>query len=171
MNLRTLTLLLAIMTTALSAGLFYAWTISVIPGLRNISHRSYLEAMQSINRAILNPGFFIIFFGSMVLLIASAYSQYKVSTNITFWFVLIAIIFYGIGTLGVTIFGNVPMNESLDLIDLSKLSADELKLTRLSYEGKWNQFNTIRTVFSVLAFTAILLANFFSETITTRFNN
>ncbi len=167
-NLRTLTLLLAIITTALSAGLFYAWTISVIPGLKSIPHRSYLEAMQSINRAILNPGFFIIFFGSMVLLIMSAYLQYKVSASITFWLIVIAIIFYGIGTLGVTIFGNVPMNESLDLINLGKLSADELKLTRISYEGKWNQFNTIRTVFSVLAFTAILLAGFFNATITTK---
>ncbi len=169
-NLRTLTLLLAIITTALSAGLFYTWTISVIPGLKNISHRSYLDAMQSINRAILNPGFFIIFFGSMVLLIMSAYLQYKVSANISFWLIVGAIIFYGIGTMGVTIFGNVPMNESLDLINLSKLSTDELKLTRLSYEGKWNQFNTIRTVFSLLAFIAILLVSLVSDTITSNFN-
>ncbi|MFV2061738.1 MAG: DUF1772 domain-containing protein, partial [Gammaproteobacteria bacterium] len=75
----------AIMTTALSAGLFYAWTISVIPGLRNIPNRSYLEAMQSINRAILNPGFFIIFFGALILMIWSAYIQYSIKVNISFW--------------------------------------------------------------------------------------
>ncbi len=164
-NLKALILILAIITTALSAGLFYAWKISVIPGLKSISDRNYLDTMQSINRAILNPSFFIIFFGSLLFLIASAYLQYKVNVDTTFWLIIIAIIFYGVGTLGVTIFGNVPMNESLDLVNLSKLNIEELKLTRLSYEGKWNQFNTIRAIFSVLSFLTILLASFFNETI------
>ena len=164
-NLKTLTLLLAILTTALSAGLFYSWKISVIPGLKNISDRSYLETMQSINRAILNPEFYIIFFGAILFLILSAYFQFKVSIGTPFWLIITTIVFYGIGTIGVTAFGNVPMNESLDLVNLTKLNIDELKLTRLSYEGKWNQFNTIRTIFSVLSFVTIVLASFFNETI------
>jgi len=61
-NMKSTVLFFAIVTAALSAGLFYAWTISVVPGLKNIPTKSYLEAMQSMNRAILNPGFFVIFF-------------------------------------------------------------------------------------------------------------
>ncbi|WP_347921861.1 anthrone oxygenase family protein [Pontimicrobium sp. SW4] len=164
-NLKTVTLLLAILITGLSAGLFYAWKISVIPGLKNISDRSYLGTMQSINRAILNPEFYIIFFGAILFLILSAYFQFKVSIDNSFWLITAAILFYGIGTIGVTAFGNVPMNESLDLVDLTKLNVEELRLTRLHYEGQWNQFNTIRTVFSVLSFIAILVSSFLNESI------
>ena len=164
-NLKTLTLLLAIIITGLSAGLFYAWKISVIPGLKNISDKSYLETMQSINRAILNPEFYAIFFGSLLLLIASAYFQFKVNIDASFGLIIVAAIFYGVGTIGTTALGNVPMNESLDLVDLTKLNVEELRLIRLHYEGQWNQFNTIRTVFSVLSFIAILVSSFLNESI------
>ena len=60
------TLLIAILLTGLSARLFYAWEVSVIPGTKRIPNRAYLETMQSINRAILHPAFYIIFFGSLL---------------------------------------------------------------------------------------------------------
>ena len=164
-NLKAVTLILTILITGLSAGLFYAWKISVIPGLKNITDRSYLETMQSINRAILNPEFYIIFFGAILLLILSAYFQFKVSIDNSFWLIITAILFYGIGTIGVTAFGNVPMNESLDLVDLAKLNVEELRLTRLHYAGQWNQFNTIRTIFSILSFMAVLVSSFLNESI------
>ncbi len=99
-NMKSTILFFAIITTALSAGLFYAWSISVIPGLKNIPSKSYLEAVQSINRAILNPGFFIIFFGSLILMILSIYFQYKVKVNLAFWLITVGAIFYLIGTVG-----------------------------------------------------------------------
>ena len=61
--------LLAVITTALSAGLFYSWVVSVIPGTKKIPDKAYLETMQSINREILNAGFFIIFFGALIFLL------------------------------------------------------------------------------------------------------
>lgn len=163
-NIKSTILFFTIVTTALSAGLFYAWSISVIPGLKNISSKSYLEAVQSINRAILNPGFFIIFFCSIILMILSIYFQYKVKVNLAFWLITVGTIFYLIGTVGVTIFGNVPMNEILDLVNINALSGEELENTRLPFENKWNQFNTVRVISSVLAFSMFLLAIFYSGT-------
>ncbi len=157
-NLKGAVLFLTILTTGLSAGLFYAWAVSVIPGIKRIPDKSYLEAMQAINRAILNPGFFIIFFGALLLMIWSVYLQYKVSSGLSFWMIALATVTYLTGNMGVTIFGNIPLNEMLDQIQLTTLSLEELKSTRHAYERQWNAFHRIRTIFSVVSFLLLLLA-------------
>ena len=166
-SIKTSTLFVAILLTGLSAGLFYAWTVSVIPGTRRVIDISYIETMQSINRAILNPAFFLIFFGSLLFLIVSAYQHYQPPMSLSFWLILGATLSYLIGTFGVTLFGNVPMNEVLDKIKLSELSLDQLIDTRQSFEVRWNRLHMIRTVFSVLAFVASLLAAFFQQSTST----
>ena len=70
----------AVVLTGLSAGLFCAWSVSVIPGTKRVADLAYLETMQSINRAILNPVFFLIFFGSVVLLSISSIYHFKTNT-------------------------------------------------------------------------------------------
>jgi len=162
-TLKTSTLFLAILMTGLSSGLFYAWEFSVVPGTKKISDSSYLETMQSINRAILNPGFFAIFFGSLLFLAISTYLQYKAGFNFSFWMVLIALISYLVGTVGVTVIGNVPLNEALDAISLSDLSVERIKTTRETYELKWNIYHKIRTLCAVVSFTAVLLSHVFNQ--------
>ncbi|MBL4594110.1 MAG: DUF1772 domain-containing protein [Flavobacteriales bacterium] len=162
-SFKSVTLLLAIITMALSAGLFYAWTVSVIPGLKNMSNSSYLEAMQSINKAILNPGFFAIFFGPIILLGISIILQYRTDVNLTFWLMLAGSLCYLIGTVGVTVVGNVPMNDTLDLIELKELNTEEINAIRAWYEEKWNYLNSVRTIFAVLGFTAIITAIFYAK--------
>lgn len=149
----------AILLTGLSAGFFYAWAVSVIPGTKQISDKSYLEAMQSINRAIMNPGFFAIFIGSLLLLVIACVIQYSNDTK-AFIFIVLATICYLFGTVGVTGVGNVPMNEALDAINLNNLDAKGMKNVRLTYESKWNMLHNIRTLFSVLAFVFSLLSVF-----------
>ena len=153
-------LFLGILLTGLSAGLFYAWEVSVIPGTKLITDRNYLETMQSINRAILNPGFYLIFFGSLLLLFTSTYLQYRVGVNLSFWLLLGASISYLVGTFGVTVFGNVPLNEALGVLNLQELTDGLLDHHRSSFEDHWNRLHTVRTVFSILAFVAILLSSF-----------
>lgn len=157
-SIKSITLFAAILLTGLSAGLFYAWAVSVIPGTRKVLDLTYLETMQSINREILNPAFFLIFFGSLILLVISTIQQFQ--NGITFWILLVAALTYLIGTFGVTAFGNVPLNNSLDMIQLSELSSDQITDLRLHYEAKWNRLHTIRTVFSVLSFLFSLFAAF-----------
>lgn len=157
-SIKSITLFTAIILTGLSAGLFYAWSVSVIPGTRRIMDPAYLETMQSINRAILNPAFFIIFIGSLVLLTINTIQQYQ--NGVTFWLILSATIIYLVGTFGVTAFGNVPLNNTLDALNLSDLSASQISKFRQSYELKWNKLHTIRTVFAVLSFLLSLGAAF-----------
>ena len=157
-NIKSIVLFLALFTTALSAGLFYAWVVSVIPGTKKIPDQAYLETMQSINRTILNPGFFIIFFGALFMLILQTYFQYKIKVDSIFWFTMAAMLIYSIGTIGVTMFGNVPLNNVVDALDLSTMTPEKFKEVRLAYEGPWNQLNMVRTVASMISFCLLLLA-------------
>ena len=164
-NLRSTSLFLAIVTVALSAGLFYAWSISAIPGFRKVPDRSFLVAMQSINRAILNPWFFVIFFGPVFLLILSSYLQFKVRVDMIFWLLLAATIIYILGNICVTMFGNVPLNERLDKANLGSMNESGLKSVREAFEDKWNTLNHIRAFFSVVSFIILLLAVFRSKAV------
>lgn len=157
-SIKSLTLLTAVVLTGLSAGLFYAWMVSVIPGTRKVVDITYLESMQSINRAILNPAFYLIFMGSPLALIFSTVQNYNSGT--TFWYLFFATLIYVLGTLGVTMFGNVPLNDTLDAISLAELSDGQLSEFRNDYEEKWNRLHLIRTVFSVLSFLVAVLAIF-----------
>ena len=76
-SIRSITLFIALILSGLSAGLFYAWSVSVIPGTKRVPDLVYLEAMQAINRAILNPAFFLVFFGSLILLGVSTVQNFR----------------------------------------------------------------------------------------------
>jgi uncharacterized membrane protein len=149
----------SVVLTGLSAGLFFAWSVSVIPGTQQINDTSYLHTMQSINRAILNPPFFAIFFGSIVFLsIASVYQFHD--RNSTFWLMLIVSILYLLGTVGVTGLGNVPLNNQLDVLKLVEMNVDKMAEFRKFYEANWNRLHFIRTVFAVASFILSVLAVF-----------
>ena len=157
-SIKSLTLFTAIILTGLSAGLFYAWMVSVIPGTQKVVDITYLESMQSINRAILNPAFFLIFIGSLLVLAVSTIQQFN--SGMTFWWLLTATLLYLLGTFAVTILGNVPLNDALEVLNLTGLSDSEIFEFRKAYEEKWNRLHLIRTVFAVLSFVISLLAAF-----------
>ena len=157
-SIKSITLFSAVLLTGLSAGFFYAWAVSVIPGTKRVPDPVYLETMQAINRAILNPAFYLIFFGSLITLVVSTFQQFQ--AGFTFWLLAAAAVTYLIGTFGVTGLGNVPLNNSLDALELGELSIDALASTRRQYEVKWNRLHMIRTVFAVLSFALSLLGIF-----------
>jgi uncharacterized membrane protein len=158
MTFANITLLATALTTALIAGLFYSWSVSVIPGLGKLSDANYLAAMQSINREILNPAFFMSFMGTILLLPLSTWLQYKQGTPVPFYLLLGATLLYGIGTFGVTSFGNVPLNNLLDTFHIQSVSAEELSRQRTSFEEPWNRLHSIRTIANIIALVLMLIA-------------
>lgn len=145
-TLHTLILLVSVVLTGLSAGLFYAWEVSVIPGTRQVADHTYLQVMQSINRAILNPAFLLSFLGSPMLLAWSMVREYRHGGTWGWW--LAAFLLYLVGTFGVTAFGN----DLLEGLDLAELSDDERSRFRVNYETRWNRLHTVRTVAAILSF-------------------
>ena len=149
----------SVILTGLSAGLFYAWSVSVIPGTKGVMDLAYLETMQSINRAILNPAFFLVFFGSIVLLSISSIYEFH-NNKWVFGLMLASSITYLIGTVGVTGLGNVPLNDQLEVLKIAEAGADKISEFRKYYESNWNRLHLIRTVFAVLSFVLAVLALF-----------
>lgn len=146
--------LITTLLTGLSAGFFYAWQVSVIPGTKLINARNYIETMQSVNRAIINPAFLLIFFGTFLMQILTIY-QYRGTSNMAF--LLAACLCYFFGTLLVTGLGNVPLNNALELLNSADMSPEQLDQSRLQYELKWNRLHTLRTIFAVLSFILMLI--------------
>lgn len=157
MTLSNTILALALTVTALSAGLFYAYSCSVNPGLGRLPDDQYLAAMQSINRAILNPVFFLSFMGTLILLPLAAWLNYR-GLSQRFVMLAAAAVLYAIGTFGITIFGNVPLNNLLDGVDLSNASGEKLYELRQAFEIPWGRLHTIRTLANVGALVLTILA-------------
>jgi uncharacterized membrane protein len=145
----------------LTAGLFFAWSCSVMPGLAQVSDRVFIAAMQSMNRAIQNPLFFSCFFGAALLLPLSTYLFFDVA--MVFELLIGATSIYWVGVMGITIWGNVPLNNSLDTFQMESASEEEILKSRTDFESRWNKLNHIRTVASVATFvlviTVVLLQN------------
>ncbi len=156
MKMTTVFLLITAVLTALIAGLFYAYSCSVVLGLGKLSDTEYLRAMQSINREILNPVFFMSFMGTAVLLPLTTFLYRGEQPG--FLFLLLATAAYLIGVFGVTIVGNVPLNDMLDQFDISNSTAEAVKQMRESFENRWNLLNNIRTAFSVISIVLVICA-------------
>jgi len=155
-------LFITVLLNALSTGFFFAWSVSVILGMKKVSDFTYFETMQNINREILNPAFFIIFFGSLITLMITTYLQFN--NKPVFWLVLSSAIIYLIGTFGITAFGNVPLNNELDALNITKFGLLELKNFRTYYESTWNQYHNIRTISSMISFIILLISIFIQKT-------
>jgi uncharacterized membrane protein len=143
-------------STALIAGLIYAYSCSVTPGLGRLADNVYLSAMQSINRAILNPAFFASFMGTLILLPLATWAHFSYSVTWSGWSMLAATLIYVAGVFGVTVAGNVPLNNALDKADLSAATKEEQTRYRLAFEKPWNRLNTVRTAAAIAALVLVI---------------
>jgi uncharacterized membrane protein len=157
----TITTVLLITTgtlTSLLAGVFFGYAVSVNKGLGRLKDNEYVHAMQSINIVIQNPLFFLSFMGPVVLLPIATFLLKE--TGLHFGLLLAATIVYIVGTFGVTVAGNVPLNEKLARLDTAAASQADIKAARKQFEKPWNRLHAVRTgasiVATILFFSAIL---------------
>ena len=66
MKTETIILVSAIFFTGLMAGIFFTWSNAVKPGIGKLSDIEYLNALQAMNRVILNKAFLILFMGAII---------------------------------------------------------------------------------------------------------
>lgn len=135
-----------IVMVGLMAGLFFGWMVSVIPGLSRIGDNNYIATMQSINVAIVNPAFVIPFMLTPLVLASAGVLEYRAGNQRRAWLLGLAAATYATGVLGVTVGGNIPLNNTLDAFDLNNATTSEAAEQRTSYEGPWNRWHLGRTV-------------------------
>jgi len=156
-GIRALLLGGATLATGLVAGVFYAYSVSVDPGLAAQSDASYVATMQEINERIQNPLFFASFFGAVLLPLAALVVHLPRLRSGRFLLISLACLFYIGGGFLLTAFVNVPMNDQLATVD-PEAPARILSRAREAYEGPWDFWNGVRTIFSTLSFVALTAA-------------
>jgi uncharacterized membrane protein len=144
--------------TGLFAGLLYAFSVAVVPALRRLTGREHLAAIQAINVKILNPVFFLSFLGPTLLLPLAAFLHRSGSQ---FGLLVAAAVLHIVGANGVTIMGNVPLNDQLAKRDVSHLSEAEADHIRKAFQGTgtpWMRWHTVRTLAATAATVLVFLA-------------
>lgn len=125
MTIENIGIITLVFLTGLSAGLCFTWSNNIMPEISRLNDLEYLTAFQHMNRVILNPLFFTVFFGPLFLSLVNLYF-FKNSSGLIIWILVLATMIYLFGVLLVTVFGNVPLNEMLDKTDLSSVSSEDL---------------------------------------------
>lgn len=140
--------LAALLATGLAAGVFYAYATSVMLALDRLPPQQAIDVMRTINLVILNPVFFASFLGAAVLLPAAALLAWLSGLAMSAALLLGASLAYGLGTFGVTVAVNVPLNEALGRLPPSSAAP---ATDWAAFAGRWNLGNRIRAAFGVLA--------------------
>src|SRR5690349_4185209 len=137
------------------AGIFFAFSVFMMTALGRLPPPAGIAAMQSINAAILNPLFFVVFFGTAVLCLVAAVAAIVEWPLPEAFYLIAGSVLYLAGGLRVTMQRNVPLNLALDR---SNPESAEGALLWLRYLRVWTAWNHVRTVASLAAMAAFILA-------------
>ena len=158
MKIETIILASAIFLTGLMAGIFFTWSNAVKPGIGKLGDIEYLRALQSMNRVILNNAFRIIFLGSIIAVALVPVFYFNLYPKNIFWLFVFTLVIYWTAVFGVTVSGNIPLNEILDKTNLESITLEEIKTLRKSIELKWNDYNLIRCISSGITFILLIVS-------------
>ena len=146
----------ALLGSALIAGVFFAFSNFVMKALTDLPAAAGAQAMRRINITVLNPGFLLAFLGTAALcalLVAVAALAEPHSSRA--W-LLVGGLAYLLGTFGVTVLGNVPLNNLLARAPSAEAAADLWPL----YVKRWLIWNHVRAVLSMASAGAFAVALF-----------
>lgn len=146
---RMAALVLAVLSTGLVAGVFYAYAISVMPALARTGDRTLIEVMQKINVVIINPWFMFGFLGTVGFTALAAVLHLGRDQRATLVWIVIAVVFNVIA-FAVTAGLNVPLNDALGAAGDPAAMADAASV-RADFEAAWVRWNIVRAVLHTAA--------------------
>ena len=153
MTLFSIAILFAALGSALIGGLFFAFSAFIIKALAARPAAEGMAAMVSINRVILRSLFMPVFFGTALLALGVggwAVAHWAAGSCL----LLAGALLYVLGSIGVTMIWNVPLNNALDRADPA---ADNAALWA-DYVALWTRWNHVRTLASLGAAACFALA-------------
>ena len=146
----------ALLGAALMAGVFFAFSTFVMRALARVAPEQGIEAMRQINRTVINPWFLGAFMGTaligLMLTVVSLRWEHPASIGL-----MVGGLLYIVGTFGVTVVFNVPMNDKLETLSANAASetdgvSREALLTYWEhYLSRWLLWNHLRTVAAALS--------------------
>ena len=150
--LRSPVLLLATVLAGLQAGTYYTWATGVMPGLARVDDHGFVSALQHVNVAIVNPLFMASFIGAPLLAAVAVATSGPAARP---W--AVAALVLAVGTVVVTVAGNVPLNDALAAAGPVDRIAD-LGAVREHFESLWTRWNVVRTLTSTGALACLAWA-------------
>ena len=130
----------AIVGAGMVTGLLFAFSNFVMKALADMPSAQGMFAMQRINERILNPIFFVLFFGTpvacVVLVVLAMGSAPSAGRS---WLMLGAVL-YIVGPFGITIARNVPLNNKL-----ASIRPHETDAFWPRYQRVWQFWNHVRS--------------------------
>lgn len=149
---------IAVIASALVAGIFLAFSDFIMRSLRDTNPEGGIEAMQIINRYVYRSIFMILLMGMVPYSVLLSLFAFFAISGISLYFIWTGSLLYIVGVVLLTGFCNVPMNQKLDSMDFSSA---ECKEYWNEYVLVWTRWNHIRTTCSVISSILFLLACIF----------
>jgi uncharacterized membrane protein len=153
------TLVVAALLSSLVAGFLFAYAIVVMPGFRRLDDAAFIRAFQVTDGVIQGnqPVFLLVWVGSALAVIAAGVLGLARLEGVSRTLLIAATVLFLGGVQAPTIVINVPLNNTLQRIDVPSIDADARQQARLAFEPQWNRWNTIRTACAVVS-SILLLA-------------
>ncbi|WP_123973598.1 DUF1772 domain-containing protein [Streptomyces sp. Ag109_O5-1] len=143
--------------TGLMAGLFFAYDISVMPGLAQLDDRAYAAAMQRFNAVIDGSALFgLVFLATLACTAASAAVAFRRKRRAVAVPLVAAAACY-LAVLVVTVAVNLPLNAELAALG-DPATAKDLPAVIEDFKSVWVPVNAVRTVLCVLSLGALCSA-------------
>ncbi len=147
--------LVAALGCGLVAGVFFAFSTFVMQALGQQPPAQGIATMQAINVTVINPWFMGVLFGTAAacvgLAIAAAVNMQHPGAR---W-LLLGSLLYLVGAIGVTIAGNVPLNNALAAV--APASPEGAKLWA-KFLTRWTLWNHLRTAAALGAAALLTIA-------------
>ncbi len=143
--------LLTLLGSGLMAGMFFAYSNSVMPALAKMPGLQGMTAFNHVNVVIYNPLFMTIFMGTTVLALLLAIAAWLGWTAQPTW-ILIGAALYLVGNFAVTVGVNVPMNDALAAADPDAPNSAALWAAFLDRWVLWNHVRALACTGALAAF-------------------
>lgn len=142
-KLLTALMLAGALSSALVAGMFYAFSSFIMAALARVPPAEGMRAMNAINLTVITPSFMVLFMGTAVLGIGLAiWSLFSIAQTDS-QLVLLGALLYLLGCFGVTMVFNVPLND--------QLASAPTEAPWHSYLETWTLWNSVRTAAATLS--------------------
>jgi len=139
-------IVISIVGAGLVTGLLFAFSNFVMKALADLPTEHGMFAMQRINKTILNPLFFVLFFGTPLLCALIALGTFKEIGELGPTLLCLGAITYLVGPFGITMLFNIPLNDRL-----AKATSNEAQREWPEYQRKWQRWNHIRSYVGILS--------------------
>jgi uncharacterized membrane protein len=152
-------LVLATFLCSLVAGFLFAFAAVIMPGIRSLDAGGFIRAFQVIDRVIQNnqPLFVLMWVGSVLSLIAASALGFATLSGVDRLLIVVAAAVYLLCVQLPTVAINIPLNNTLQRLELDSMDETARRRSREAFESRWNRWNIMRTACASLVSIVLML--------------